>query len=211
MHYYSCSKMHMKSTNTAYKLIRMVKMLPWNTKSTFTSKHWKSLLTLIIWKYSLNSDSFLPWALYNFIEKASGKGYLTYCFRTCFWCYMIIIKDVQQLNFNCWSCFIKLYIQYSKNFGSVSTFQIFGWVLCISIVFEYRVQVIQLMKMKVLIYRSYKENFELYTETHSPITVNSCKTGLAKKDITLLSNMALIHYTPGLHIGKKYINTQFAL
>ena len=65
--------------------------------------------------------------------------------------------------------------------------------------------------MKVLTNPSYKEHFELYTETHSPVTVSNCKMGLAKKGMILLSNMALIHYRIGLRIGKQDVHKQFTL
>ena len=35
--------------------------------------------------------------------------------------------------------------------------------------------------------------------------------GLAKKDMILLSNVALIHYRPGFHIAKQDIHIQFTL
>ena len=41
---------------------------------------------------------------------------------------------------------------------------------------------------------SYKEHFKLYTKIHDSIAVNSCQIELARKDIILLSNIALILY-----------------
>ena len=55
--------------------------------------------------------------------------------------------------------------------------------------------------MKVLTYTSYKEHYELYTEIHGPIAVNSCQIGLAQKDIILLSNVSVIFYKAGLRTG----------
>ena len=72
---------------------------------------------------------------------------------------MMILKDVQQLNFNRRSFFIQLYILYQKIVASIPTFQIFGWILCI--VIEYRIHVVYLIK-KVSTYTSYKKtHFEL--------------------------------------------------
>ena len=52
--------------------------------------------------------------------------------------------------------------------------------------------------MKVLTYISYKEHFKLYTEIYDSIAVNNCQIGLARKDIILLSDIAVILYKAGL-------------
>ena len=59
--------------------------------------------------------------------------------------------------------------------------KIFGRILCIATVAKYRVDIVYLIKMKVLTYTSHKEHCELYTEIHGPIAVNSCQIGLAQK------------------------------
>ena len=51
--------------------------------------------------------------------------------------------------------------------------------------------------MKVLIYTSYKEHCELYTEIHGSFAVNSCWIKLARKDIILLSSVFVIFYRAG--------------
>ena len=51
--------------------------------------------------------------------------------------------------------------------------------------------------MKVLTYTSYKEHYDLYTEIHGSIAVNSCQIGLAQKDIILLSSIFVIFYKAG--------------
>ena len=65
------------------------------------------------------------------------------------------------------------------------------------IVLEYCVQIVYLMKMKVLTYTSYKEHCDLYIEIHCSIAVNSCQIELARKDIILLSNVSVILYRAG--------------
>ena len=51
--------------------------------------------------------------------------------------------------------------------------------------------------MKVLTYTSYKEHWDLYTEIHGSIAVNSCQIGLAQKDIILISSISVIFYKAG--------------
>ena len=48
--------------------------------------------------------------------------------------------------------------------------------------------------MKLLLYASYKEHCELYTEIHDSIATNNCQVGLARKDIVLLSIVAAVIY-----------------
>ena len=60
----------------------------------------------------------------------------------------------------------------------------FTLLLCLNIIY--------LIKMKVLTKTSYKEHCELYTEIHSFIAVNSYLIGLARKDIKLLLDTAVI-------------------
>ena len=59
--------------------------------------------------------------------------------------------------------------------------------------------------MKVLTYTSYKEHYELYTEIHESIAVNSCQIGLAQKDIILISNVSVIFYKVGSRTGVENI------
>ena len=46
-------------------------------------------------------------------------------------------------------------------------------MLYISIILEYRVHIVYLVKMKVLTYTLYKEHCELCTELHGSVAVNS--------------------------------------
>ena len=61
--------------------------------------------------------------------------------------------------------------------------------------------------MRVLTYTSYKEHFDLYTEIHGSIAVNSCQIELAQKDIILLSTVSIIVYKTGKRAGVE--NTKF--
>lgn len=70
-------------------------------------------------------------------------------------------------------------------------------MLCLSIVFEYRIYVVYLIKIQLLIYKSCKIHFELYTEIHRPIAANARKIQLARKAIILLSDKAVIFYKVG--------------
>ena len=55
--------------------------------------------------------------------------------------------------------------------------------------------------MKVLIYTSYKEHCDLYTEIHGSIAVNTCQIELPQKDIILLSSIYIIFYKTGARTG----------
>ena len=55
--------------------------------------------------------------------------------------------------------------------------------------------------MKVLIYTSYKEHCDLYTEIHGSIAVNSRQIELAQKDIILLSSVSVIFYKASTRTG----------
>ena len=55
--------------------------------------------------------------------------------------------------------------------------------------------------MRVLTYKSYKEHWELYTEIHGSIAVNSCQIELAQKYIILLSEVFIVIYKAGKHTG----------
>ena len=55
--------------------------------------------------------------------------------------------------------------------------------------------------MKVLTDTSYKELYELYTEIHGSIAVNSCQIRLAERDIILLDSVSVIFYKAGAHTG----------
>ena len=61
--------------------------------------------------------------------------------------------------------------------------------------------------MKVLVYTSYKEHCDLYTEIHGSIAFNSCQIELAQKDIILLSKVSIIVYKTGKRTGEE--NTKF--
>ena len=57
--------------------------------------------------------------------------------------------------------------------------------------------------MKILTYTSYKEHYNLYTEVHDSIAVNSYQIRLAQKDIILLSKSSIITYKAGTTTGEK--------
>ena len=59
--------------------------------------------------------------------------------------------------------------------------------------------------MKVLIYTSYKEHCDLYTEIHGTIAVNSFQIGPGQKDIILLSSISVIFYKAGARTGVEKI------
>ena len=61
--------------------------------------------------------------------------------------------------------------------------------------------------MNVLPYTSYKEHFDLYTEIHGSIAINSCHIELAQKDIILLSEVSIMIYKAGKRTGVE--NTKF--
>ena len=46
--------------------------------------------------------------------------------------------------------------------------------------------------MKALVYTSYKERYDICTELHGSIAVNSCPIELAQKDIILLSEVSIV-------------------
>ena len=61
--------------------------------------------------------------------------------------------------------------------------------------------------MKVLTYTSYKEHYDLYTEIHGSIAVNSCQIELAQKYIIVLSEVSIVIYKAGKRTGVE--NTKF--
>ena len=61
--------------------------------------------------------------------------------------------------------------------------------------------------MKVLTYTSYKEHYDLYTEIHGSIAVNSFQIDLTQKDIVLLSKVSIIVDKTGKHTAVE--NTNF--
>ena len=61
--------------------------------------------------------------------------------------------------------------------------------------------------MKVLTYTSYKEHYDLYIKIHGSISLHGCQTGLAQKDIILLSKASLIVYNT--HKQTRATNTKF--
>ena len=65
---------------------------------------------------------------------------------------------------------------------------------CIGIALKYRIHFVFLIKIKVLTYTSCKEHYDLYTETHGSIGVNSCQIKLVQKDIILLSKVSIVVY-----------------
>ena len=61
----------------------------------------------------------------------------------------------------------------------------------------------------MVLYR--KEHFKLYTETYHTIAVNSCQIELARKDLTLPSDAAMILYKARLCTGVEDKHIKFAL
>ena len=61
--------------------------------------------------------------------------------------------------------------------------------------------------MKVFSYTSYKKHYDLYTEIHGSIAVNSCQIELPQKFIILLSEVSIIVYKAGKRTGVE--NTNF--
>ena len=55
--------------------------------------------------------------------------------------------------------------------------------------------------MKVLTYTSYKEHYDLYTETHGSIAVNSCQIKLVQNDIILLRKVSIVVYRAAKRTG----------
>ena len=55
--------------------------------------------------------------------------------------------------------------------------------------------------MKALTYTSYKDHYDLYTEIHGSIAINSCQVGLAQKYIILLSKVSIVIYKAGERTG----------
>ena len=68
-----------------------------------------------------------------------------------------------------------------------------------------------LIKKKVLIYTSYKGHFELYSEIRGSTASNTGMTELARKDIILLSDVALILSKAGLRTVFQDIHIKFTL
>ena len=62
-------------------------------------------------------------------------------------------------------------------------------------------------KMRVLTYKWYREDCELYTEIHGSIVINSCKIELAQKYIILLSEFSIVIYKASKRTGVE--NTSF--
>ena len=55
--------------------------------------------------------------------------------------------------------------------------------------------------MKVLTYTLYKRHYNLYTEIHGSIVINSYQIELAQRDIILLSNSPITTYKAGTTHG----------
>ena len=97
-----------------------------------------------------------------------------------------------------------------KNYCT-SIFQIFGWIICVETVFEYRIHLVYSIKMKFLTYTSHNENFGLYTQIHCKVVVNSCQIKFARKDIILPSDAAVILCFSGIaDVRPIYIYIKFA-
>ena len=70
-----------------------------------------------------------------------------------------------------------------------------------SIILEYHVHIVYLVKMKVLTYTLYKEHCDLYAKIYGSIAVNSFQIELPQKDIILLSEVSIVIYKTGKHTG----------
>ena len=66
-----------------------------------------------------------------------------------------------------------------------------------SIILEYHVHIVYLVKMKVLTYTLYKEHCDLYAKIYGSIAVNSFQIELPQKDIILLSEVSIVIYKAG--------------
>ena len=75
--------------------------------------------------------------------------------------------------------------------------------LCTQILCSYRL----FNKAEGTDYTSYKEHYDLYTEIHGSIAVNSCQIELPQKFIILLSEVSIIVYKAGKRTGVE--NTNF--
>ena len=65
--------------------------------------------------------------------------------------------------------------------------------------------------MIVLIHTSLKENFGPCTEIHCSIAFNSCKIKLARKEIILLSDAAVLPYKAGSRMDMQNMKIKFTL
>ena len=68
--------------------------------------------------------------------------------------------------------------------------------------------------MKVFTYTSYKEHYDLYTEIHGSIAVNSCQISPPQKYIILLSEDSIVIYKAGRRTGvenNKFIHFNLSL
>ena len=61
--------------------------------------------------------------------------------------------------------------------------------------------------MKVFTYTSYKEHYDLYTEIHGSIFVNTCQIEPPQNYIILLSEVSIVIYKAGKHTSVE--NTKF--
>ena len=62
-------------------------------------------------------------------------------------------------------------------------------MLFVVIISKYCVNLVYLIRLKILTYTPCKKYFEIYTEIYGPIDVNSYQTEFARKDIILLSDV----------------------
>ena len=80
---------------------------------------------------------------------------------------------------------------------------------CVVIVFEYQVHVVYSNKNEGV--DLYIKHSELYTEIHGSVAVNTCQIEVARKNMILLSEVALILDKAGLHPGVQGIYIKFTL
>ena len=106
--------------------------------------------------------------------------------------------------------FHSVYVQYQRIVAGIPCFQIFGRIPFVASVFEYHIHAVYLIKIKVLTNTSYQQQFRLYTDIHQPIAVSNCQIELARKDIILLSDTAVILYRASSRtsVEDRYINTR---
>ena len=119
----------------------------------------------------------------------------------CFCQNVMILKDIQQLDFHRWSFFIQVYIQQEKLLLLCpplrSLVEYFALALYLIIVFI----PFYLIKMKALTYTSYREHCKLYAEIHGSTTVNGCQVEHEQRDTILLSKVPIIFYRASKSTG----------
>ena len=124
----------------------------------------------------------------------------------CFCHSVMILKDIQQLNFHRWSFFIQVYIQQEKLLLLCPPLRSLVEYLALALYLIIVFIPFYLIKMKALTYTSYREHCKLYAEIHGSTAVNGCQVEHEPKDIILLSKVPIIFYRASKSTGVKTIN-----